>query len=284
MRLFSLVALAMVAFAANSVLGRLALAGGGTGPLVFAALRTGSGAAMLLGLCALRGTGPHAVLWQGQWLTTVALAVYMLGFAMAYRALDTGLGALILFGAVQITMFTGALVARERVPPLRWIGALLAFGGLVWLLRPAGTGAPPVLGAALMAAAGAGWGVYSIAGRRATDPTAATAANFLFATPLVVIAALLASGAEPVAAAGVGFALVSGMVTSALGYALWYAILPQVGAARAAVAQLTVPLIAAAGGAAILGEMPGPRLATSAVLVLGGVALSLLPLGRGRQR
>lgn len=280
MRLFLLVALTMIAFAANSVLTRLALATAAIGPTEFAVVRLGSGAAALVALVYLRGAslGLGA---PGRAVGVLSLAVYMMGFSFAYLSLPAGIGALILFGAVQITMFAGALLRHEPVPARRWAGAVVAFAGLVWLLWPEGGGAPAPLGAALMAAAGAGWGVYSLNGRGGRDPQAATAANFLLATPIAVI---LLPMAGPIHAGAVGLALavVSGVVTSGLGYALWYAVLPRISASAAAVAQLTVPLIAMAGGAVVLGEALTPRFAVSAALVLGGVGLSLLPWRRTR--
>lgn len=213
----------------------------------------------------------------------VGLLVYLLGFSLAYRALDAGTGALILFGTVQITMFAGALASGESVPARRWAGAALAFAGLALLLLPAeGIGADP--GAAgLMALAGIGWGAYSLAGRSVRDPLGATAANFVLALPLGLGLALLWPGAWAAMSAqplGLGLAALSGAVTSGLGYALWYSLVPRLGAARSAIAQLTVPLIAAAGGLALLGEVPGRGFVLSAALVLGGVAWASLPSSR----
>ncbi len=276
MRLVLLVVLVMVAFAANSVLNRMALAGGGIGPADFACLRLGSGAVALALLVWARGrTLPLAS--RRRRLGVPALAVYMLGFSFAYLTLNAGIGALILFGTVQITMFAGALAAGERVAPRRWLGAGLAFAGLAFLLWPVGAGAPQLIGAALMALAGAGWGLYSLAGRGAVDPQAETAANFLLAVPVALAVWMLRPDPAPPELSGVALAVFSGVVTSGLGYALWYAVLPRIAASAAAVAQLTVPLIASAGGFALLGEVPGLRFAGSAVLVLGGVGLSLLP-------
>jgi drug/metabolite transporter (DMT)-like permease len=278
MRLVLLTALVMVAFAANSVLNRLALAEGDIGPAAFAAVRLGAGAAVLAALVLMRG-GRVPVLAPGRAVGAAALALYMLGFSFAYLWLDAGLGALILFGGVQITMFAGAVLAAERVPAQRWAGAALAFGGLVWLLWPAGAGAPDPAGAALMAAAAFGWGVYSLIGRRAEDPLAETAANFAVALlPGLAALALVAdlAGATP---HGIAAAVLSGAVTSGLGYALWYAVLPRLQASQAAVAQLTVPVIAIAGGAAVLGEAPTARMLTAGAVVLGGIWISLL---RGR--
>ena len=279
MKLAALTMLVLVAFAANSVLNRLALLEGGIGPAAFAAIRLAAGAAVLATLVRL-GNGRVPLLGKGRAVGAGALALYMLGFSFAYRTLDAGLGALILFGGVQITMFAGAVLGREAIPLRRWAGAGVAFAGLAWLLWPEGAGAPDPLGAALMAAAALGWGVYSLAGRGAADPLAATAANFAAALPAALVALALAADFGGATATGIVAAVVSGAVTSGLGYALWYAVLPWLGATRAAVAQLTVPLIALAGGVAFLGETPTPRMLLAGAMVLGGVALSLGPARR----
>ena len=283
MRLGLLTALTMTAFAANSVLTRLALVGTALGPGDFAFVRLLSGAAALMALVWLRsgaraGAAPLSARLPG----AAALALYLIGFSFAYRTLDAGVGALLLFGGVQITMFAGALVLREAVPPMRWIGAGVAFGGLAWLLRPAGATAPDPLGAVLMLAAALGWGLYSLIGRRASAPLVATGWSFLLALPVGAVAAWASAG--PLDWAGVGLAAVSGAVTSGLGYALWYAVLPGLGASVAAVAQLTVPIIAMAGGMIVLGEPLTGRFVLAAALVLGGVGLSLAGVRRAAAR
>jgi drug/metabolite transporter (DMT)-like permease len=272
MRLFLLTALTMLAFAANSVLNRMAVGAGQIGAVEFALIRLASGAAMLGLLLALRGR-----VWpglSGRVPGVAGLLVYLFGFSFAYRGLDAGTGALVLFGAVQVTMFAGALLAREAVPGSRWAGAGLALGGLALIALP-GAAAPPLLPLLLMAGAGLGWGLYSLAGRRAADPLAATAWNFLLAVP-VGLAVALAAGLAQTSLRGAVLAVISGAVTSGLGYALWYALLPRLGAARAAVAQLSVPVLAALGGAVLIAEAPGWRFAGASVLVLGGVALASL--------
>ncbi|WP_249138964.1 DMT family transporter [Actibacterium sp. MT2.3-13A] len=273
-------ALTMVAFAANSILNRAALAEGAIGPGSFAALRLASGAVMLGLLLALRDRrlprpgAPNLGAVAG-------LAGYMLGFSYAYVALDAGLGALILFGGVQMTMFLGVLAAGEALPPRRWAGAGLAFGGLVLLLWPAGAGAPPALGAALMAFAAASWGVYSLVGRAVADPLHATGANFLYALPAAVALALALPDATQASAPGILLAVISGAVTSGLGYAMWYSLLPRLGVSVAAVAQLSAPVLAVAAGVLLLGEPLRLRALLAAGLVLGGVALGVV---RPRQR
>ena len=278
-RLAALTAVVLVAFAANSLLNRLALVEGGIGPAAFACIRLAAGAAVLAALVCLR-SGRVPLPGKGCAVGAGALALYMLGFSFAYLTLDAGLGALILFGGVQVTMFAGALFGHEPIPPRRWAGAGVAFAGLAWLLWPEGAGAPDPLGAALMAAAALGWGIYSLAGRGAADPLAATAGNFAMALPAALVTLVLAADFGGATATGIGAALVSGAVTSGLGYALWYAVLPRLGATRAAVAQLTVPLIAVAGGVVFLGETPTMRMLLAGAVVLGGVALSLGPARR----
>lgn len=273
MRLLLLTSLTMLAFAANSVLNRWAVGPGHIGAVEFAIIRVISGAAMLAALVVWKRGG---LVWQGQKgriAGVLGLSAYLTGFSLAYRGLDAGTGALVLFGTVQVTMFAGALALREVVPMRRWAGAGLALAGLAIIAAPGTAGALPLV---LMAGAGLGWGIYSLAGRGAVDPLAATAWNFLLSVPLMVLLGLMAGVSAP-DRSGVLLAVISGAVTSGLGYALWYALLPKLGAARAAVAQLTVPVIAALGGAVLLTELPGPRFWLSAGLVLGGVALASLP-------
>lgn len=280
MRLFLLTALTMLAFAANSVLNRWAVGPGHIGAVEFAVIRLVAGAGMLAALVLWQRGGLAWPGRKGRVAGVAGLSAYLIGFSLAYRGLDAGTGALVLFGTVQVTMFAGALLSGEAVPARRWAGAGLALGGLAIIAAPATAGMLPL---ALMAGAGLGWGVYSLAGRGAVDPLAATAWNFLLSVPLVVPFGLLAGVAAP-DAVGVALAVVSGAVTSGLGYALWYAVLPRLGAARAAVAQLTVPVIAALGGAVLLAEVPDLRFWLAAALVLGGVALASLPYRALRSR
>jgi drug/metabolite transporter (DMT)-like permease len=275
MRLFLLTALTLAAFAANSVLNRWAVGPGHIGAVEFACIRLVAGAVTLGGLVLWRR---GALPWpgrNGRLAGVLGLALYLIGFSLAYRGLDAGTGALVLFGMVQVTMFAGALWSGELVPGQRWAGAGLALLGLGLIAAPGGAGMA-LMPLGLMAAAGIGWGIYSLAGRRAQDPLVTTAWNFLLALPLVLPLWLLAGGDRP-DAPGVALAIVSGAVTSGLGYALWYTILPALGAGRAAVAQLSVPVLAALGGAVLLAEAPGLRFWLASVLVLGGVALASLP-------
>lgn len=273
MRLFLLTTLTMLAFAANSVLNRWAVGQGHIGAVEFAMIRLVAGAVVLAGLVLLLRGGRAWPGLRGRAAGVLGLSIYLIGFSLAYRGLDAGTGALVLFGMVQVTMFAGALWSGEAVPARRWAGAGLALSGLMLISAPGEVPSGPL---ALMVAAGAGWGIYSLAGRGAADPLVATAWNFLLSVPLVLPLGLVAGVASP-DATGVALAVMSGAVTSGLGYALWYAVLPHLGAARAAVAQLTVPVIAALGGAVLLAEVPGLRFWAATVLVLGGVALASLP-------
>lgn len=274
MRLFLLTALTMMAFAANSLLNRIALAEGDIDAVGFAMLRLLSGALCLGVLLVIRGQERPAM-GVRRWIGVGALLLYLFGFSAAYGALDAGIGALILFGVVQITMLGGAVLGGERPTGLGWLGAGLAFGGLVWLMWPVGAVPLSLPHAASMTAAGIGWGLYSLAGRGEADATGATAMNFILAVPAGVILWMVLGGGWPETYRAALWAVLSGMVTSGLGYALWYSVIPALGATRAAVSQLTVPVIAVAGGVLLLGEAAGPRLLVAAALVLGGVALSL---------
>ena len=273
MKLALLVALTMVAFAANSVLNRLGVADGMTDPVSFAALRLASGAVALTVLVlASRRT---LSLWgRSRAIGAGALAVYMIGFSLAYLTLDAGVGALILFGGVQITIFVVVMMRGEPLPRARWQGAGLAMIGLAYLLLP-GAEAPDFGGALLMGAAAIGWGVYTLVGRTETDALAATAGNFIIATVAMALCLLLLPAAHQISASGAVYAVISGVVTSALGYALWYRLLPQLEASIAGIAQLTVPVIALVGGMIFLGEAVTLSFVLASALVLGGVAWSL---------
>jgi drug/metabolite transporter (DMT)-like permease len=272
MRLFFLTSLVMVAFAANSILNRLALVGDDTGPASFALVRLAAGAVVLVALARARsGTIPWhspARIWGA-----LSLALYVLGFSFAYVTLEAGTGALILFGGVQITMFCGAVYLREPVPLMRWLGAGVAFGGLVVLFWPGGSAAPDIGGAILMAVAAFGWGIYSLLGHGADDPVGVSAANFAFAMPIAVLCYALVP--HDITTRGLVLAIISGAITSGAGYALWYSVLPRLDSSVAAVAQLTVPLIAVAGGLVFLAEPLTWRFVIAAALVASGVVISL---------
>ncbi len=273
MRLFFLTTLAMIAFAANSILNRLGVFQSALDPVAFAAIRVLAGAAMLLILVQMRGRS-MTLTGAERWIGAAALATYMLGFSLAYLELEAGLGALILFGTVQITMFLGAVLAREAIPALRIAGAVVALGGLGYLLLPGAT-APPLFASGLMIAAGIGWGVYSLVGRNERDALAGTAGNFLLCLVPMLLAFLFLREGTVLPLSGVLYAVASGAVASAMGYALWYSVLPALGATQAAVAQLSVPVIAIAAGWALLDETVTTRIVLASLLVLGGITLSL---------
>lgn len=222
MRLTSLVALVMVAFAANSILNRVAVAGYAMAPMTFAAIRVAAGALTLL---ALAGRGGLRIV-PARVGGALTLAIYMIGFSWAYLALDAGLGALILFGCVQLGMFAFAVARGAIIPVPRWIGATVALTGLAVLLWPAGDVAVPVMPALAMVAAGLGWAGYTLLGQGASDSVAASAVNFALCLPLVLLALLLSGQVGPVQGPAFLAAITSGAVTSGLGYALWYRVLP----------------------------------------------------------
>jgi drug/metabolite transporter (DMT)-like permease len=267
--------LALTGFAANSLLCRAALAGGGRliDAASFTSVRLVSGAIMLGLLLRLRGARYQG----GSWGSALALFAYAAGFSLAYVRISAGVGALLLFGCVQATMLGIGLVRGERPRPLEWVGLLLALGGLVALTAPGAT-APDFVGAALMAGAGVAWGVYSLRGRGSTNPLAATAQNFLLSVPLALALSAVSTGvqgAPHATAQGLVLAVASGALTSGVGYSLWYAALPHLTATRAAIVQLSVPVLAATGGVMLLGEHVTLRLLGAGAALLCGVLLAL---------
>jgi len=282
-------AAAMLAFAANSLLCRLALLHGGIDPASFGAVRIVSGAFALAPIVRWRagaGAGEGEGAGEGRlrgaggdWLSAAMLFAYVAFFSFAYVSLAAGSGALILFGAVQLTMFGAALRAGERFAPMACAGLAVAALGLVYLVLP-GVSAPPLMGAASMAFAGAAWGVYSLRGRGAIDPLGATAGNFLRAAPMALVLWLFFFGSAHANTQGIVLAIVSGAVTSGVGYALWYTALRDLSAMRAATVQLSVPVITAFGAVLFLAEPLTTRLVLASVAILGGIALVLA--GRAR--
>ena len=273
MRLTILTALTMAAFAANSLLNREAVAGG-MEPGAFAAVRVAAGAAVLLALALLRHR-PLRFAGAARLVGAGSLCLYLLGFSAAYLTLGAGLGALILFGTVQIAMLAITALRGQGMSGRQALGAALALAGLAWITWPGGAGSADLRGAALMAAAGFGWAVYSLAGREEADPLAATAANFVLAVPVVLLALVLTGLPDLPGMTGILLAVISGAVTSGLGYALWYSLLPRLDPALAATVQLSVPVIALAGGAVLLSEPVSWRDAAGTAAILGGIALTL---------
>ena len=272
MKLFFLIAVSMTAFAANSVLNRVGVATFGMDPFVFAVIRVAAGATILAVLVTLRGQSPFVDL-PNRWRGALALTVYMIGFSWAYLSLGAGLGALILFGILQMMMFGWAVFKRQPVPVMRWVGAAFALVGLAVLLWPSGPAMVPFAGTLAMIAATAGWAAYTILGQGVRDPLAVSAGNFILCLPLVALSLLLASGGV-LSVGGVAAAIVAGAVTSGMGYALWYRVLPELPTTVAAVAQLSVPVIAVLAGVIFLAEPVSVRLIAAGVLVLGGIAVS----------
>jgi drug/metabolite transporter (DMT)-like permease len=263
----------MIAFAANSLLCREALASGNIGAAPFTLIRLASGAAFLW---LLVGIVHRRFSVGGNWLSAAALFGYAAAFSFAYISLSAGTGALLLFGAVQITMIAYGLWAGERLGGLQIVGAVSAVAGLVWLVLP-GVEAPSLLGALLMIGAGICWGVYSLRGRGIKAPTLATSGNFIRCLPFAVILFVLAGGQHgTVNEAGVVYAVASGALASGMGYALWYAVLPALSATTAATLQLSVPIIATLGGVLLLGESITLRFALASVAVLGGILIFIL--------
>jgi drug/metabolite transporter (DMT)-like permease len=263
---------ALVAFAANSVLARLALRGGGIDAASYSTIRLASGAVVLSLLVWRRGTARP--LAAGSWIGALFLFLYAAPFSYAYLSLATGTGALILFAAVQVTMILMGIRGGERPQPREWLGLVLALAGLVWLVLP-GIGAPAPLGAALMAVAGISWGFYSLRGRRSGAPLADTTGNFLRATPLALGLTALTLASATMTPTGVLYAILSGGLASGVGYAIWYAALPGLTATRAATIQLAVPVVAAVAGVILLAEPPSVRLVSAAAAILGGVGLAV---------
>ncbi|HSW05063.1 DMT family transporter [Aquabacterium sp.] len=270
----ALTAAAMLAFAANSLLCRLALRQEFIDPASFASIRLVAGAVTLAVIVRLRSDPNPSASRQTDWLAAAMLFAYVAFFSFAYLSLSAGTGALILFGAVQVTMFSVGLRAGEMFSPIAWIGLALAVAGLVYLVSP-GLAAPAPLGAAMMGIAGLAWGVYSLRGRGVANPLAATAGNFVRAAPLALVLSLLLATRAHADAAGVALALASGAVTSGIGYVIWYAALRGLSATRAATVQLSVPPIAAFGGVVFLSEAITPRLLVASAAILGGIALVL---------
>lgn len=272
-RILLLGSLAMIAFAANSVLARFALVDGASGAWSFTLIRLISGTLALALLVRLKMKG------TGSWKGASSLLIYVAGFSYAYLALGAGFGALVLFAVVQFTMVGWALKSGERLSAVQWAGLIAAFGALVWLLSPSLNTPSSGLAILAMMAAGMGWAAYSLIGRSSKAPTRDTAGNFLRASLIALLLTPLVFIAQPEAMPGntaIAAALASGVITSGFGYAIWYGVLPALGRAQAGILQLTVPAIAALGGVLFLSEPLTLRLALSAAVILTGVGLATL--------
>ncbi len=266
--------IAMLAFAGNSIICRLALRDEAIDPASFTSVRLISGAIALLLIVGLRRRG-KPLRSHGSWTSALMLFVYALCFSYAYISLSAGTGALILFGFVQATMITIGIWSGDRPSVAEWLGWSLAVGGLVWLLLP-GVDAPPPVGALLMAFAGIAWGIYSVRGRGESDAMASTASNFTLSLIMVLVLIAVTYSEAGVSTRGVALAVVSGALTSGLGYVIWYAALESLSSMQAALVQLSVPAIATAAGILLLAEPLSFRLLVSGALVLGGISLALV--------
>lgn len=268
-----LTALAMIAFAGNSIICRLALAGETIDPVSFTVIRLVAGAVTLFAILAAR-TKSAAAPRSGSWRAAITLFVYAIAFSLAYVQLATASGALVLFGTAQATMIGAALLGGERPIAAEYLGWLAAVGGFVWLLLPGAT-TPPLGGALLMTVAGIGWGLYSLYGRAEPAPLAGTAGNFLrvmLPTSVLGFAALTMLNISP---QGLFLAVLSGSVTTGIGYVIWYAALPNLSSLQAALVQLSVPAIAALGGVVLVAEPLSMRIVVAGLLITGGICIAI---------
>jgi drug/metabolite transporter (DMT)-like permease len=285
MKVVILVSVAMLAFAANSILARLALSEADIDPFAYTGIRLVSGAVVLAAIALFRSTGPKSLrsAIKGSWSGAASLLLYAVPFTVAYVMVGAGPGALILFASVQIGMLAWAIVRGDRPALLEWLGMGVAFAAFVYLVSP-GLVAPPLEGVLLMVVAGLAWGAYSLIGRGSRAPIADTAGNFARCAPAgALLIALGVISLQP-NAAGLAYATASGALASGLGYIVWYGVLPSLTRTQAAFVQLSVPAIAAAGGVAIIGEPLTARLLISTAGIVGGIALALLAAERRRRR
>lgn len=273
-KIVALTAFALTAFAFNSILCRMALATGEIDAASFTVIRLVSGTVTLAAL--LLATGKtRSITENGNWASAFFLFAYAIAFSFAYLGMTTGTGALILFGSVQLTMFGVSLFRGERPAPLEWLGLAVAFGGLVYLVLP-GLAAPPLISAVLMASAGIAWGLYTLRGKESEDPLADTAANFLRSVPMVLVIGAVYFSSMQLSTRGAVLAVLSGAISSGIGYSVWYAALKYHPPTRAGILQLSVPVTAAIGGLLLLSESATTRLLIAGALILGGIGLTFV--------
>jgi drug/metabolite transporter (DMT)-like permease len=271
-RTIALTSLAIVAFASNSLLCRIALGGDLIDAASFTSIRILSGAIMLALIASISGW--RRVSGDGSWRSGFLLFAYAVTFSYAYVHLAVAAGALILFAAVQACMMVAGLWGGERLRVFEWTGVAMAVAGLVYLLVP-GMAAPPIWGSVLMAIAGVSWGIYSLRGRGSQAPVFDTAGNFVWAIPFALATSVVDFNSIRLTSTGIQLALISGAIASGIGYVIWYTALRGLSAMQASLVQLLVPVIAAAGGVVILAETLTLRLLVSAILILGGVSLGV---------
>lgn len=280
MRVILFTTFALVAFAFNSILCRLALRGDEADAAGFTAVRLISGAIALIGISFfVGGVGDRSArkklsLKKGSWLSAIWLAAYAICFSLAYLELTAGTGALILFGSVQFTMIAVSIARGERPKLLEWLGLAIAIGGLVYLVLP-GLASPPLNSSLLMAVAGASWGFYTLRGKGSSDPLADTTGNFIRTIPFAIAVAAVFFLHIHMTARGILLAILSGAIASGVGYTVWYAALKHHTATRSAILQLAVPVLVAVGGILFMSEVLTLRLTIAAALILGGIALTI---------
>jgi drug/metabolite transporter (DMT)-like permease len=272
-------AFALIAFAFNSILCRMALRGAEADAAGFTLVRVVSGAVTLIVISYFFGR-EKGFGGRGNWYSAFFLFVYAICFSFAYLGLTAGAGALILFGSVQLTMIAVALIRGDRPRLLEWLGLASAVGGLIYLVMP-GLASPPLKSSVMMAAAGVSWGGYTLRGKASTSPLTDTTGNFIYTVPMALVAAIAFWPNLQLSKDGVLLAVLSGAIASGIGYTVWYAAIRHHTATRAAVLQLAVPVIAAGLGIILLSEAPTMRLAVAAALILGGILLTIF--GRKRQ-
>lgn len=275
MRIFLLTTITMIAFGANSIFGRVALEGDAIDPSSYSFIRLLSGAIMLAILVGVSSGVSKKNLNHGNIISALCLFAYAAAFSFSYVNIETGVGALILFACVQAVMIGWALYKGDRPSLFEWIGIVIAFGAFIWLVSP-GLEAPDPIAATLMAISGIAWGAYSLRGKSSSDPLKATAGNFLLSVPMGLVLLFITISSSQVTVYGVILAIASGAITSGMGYALWYKVLPQLTSTRASIVQLTVPVVAGIGGLIFLSEPLTFRFVLASALILGGVAISIV--------
>ena len=266
--------LALIAFAANSVICRLALKDGAIDPGMFTGIRLFSGAAVLIALVFLSKDKRYEKS-KGSWTSAGMLFLYAAAFSYAYVSLETGIGALIIFGVVQITMIASSLISGYKMNVMEWLGIVLALAGFLYLLLP-GTSAPSLSGFILMSLSGIGWGIYSLRGKNSKHPLVDTAYNFLRSLPFLILLLYFLAQESNYSTKGILLALLSGIVTSGIGYTIWYTALKGLNSIQASIVQLLVPVLAAMGGVIFIGELISLRLMASSLMILGGILLLII--------
>ncbi len=266
--------MALIAFAANSVICRLALKDGAIDPGLFTSIRLSSGAAVLIALVFLSKNRRHEKS-KGSWTSAGMLFLYAAAFSYAYVSLETGIGALIAFGVVQITMIASSLISGYKMNGMEWLGILLALAGFLYLLLP-GASAPSLSGFILMSLSGIGWGIYSLRGKKSKHPLVDTAYNFLRSLPFLILLIYFLAQESNYSTKGILLALLSGIVTSGIGYTIWYTALKGLNSIQASIVQLLVPVLAAIGGVIFIGELISLRLMASSLMILGGLLLLII--------